>query len=138
MASLTFQESYQLQCTLNRTWLIRAKIKELIAYFQTERLGYILKSLTKTQGATESLNNEILTVNLAFVILGPEFKVCLPVVIIEEIWIIKISPQRKEFEGLCKGNDSISPCIVKGIIKINKYVVVSFHAAKIIKKVHSS
>ena len=30
MASLCFQESYQLQCPLNRTWLIRAEIKELI------------------------------------------------------------------------------------------------------------
>ena len=138
MASLCFQESYQLQCTLNRTWLIRAKIKELIAYFQTELFGYILKSLTKTQGATESLNNEILTVNLAFVILGPEIEICLPIVVVEVIWIIKISSQRKEFEGLSKGYDSISPCIVKGIVEINKYVVVSFHAAKVIKKVHSS
>ena len=68
MASLCFQESYQLQCALNRTWLIRAKIKELITYLQTKLFGYILKSLTKTQGATESLHDEILTVNLTFII----------------------------------------------------------------------
>ena len=71
---------------------------------------------------TETLNDEVTTLDLSFGILCPQTNVGAPIVVVEDFGVIEVLIQMQKLVQLTQSNDCIAVGVVERVIKIDEKV----------------
>ena len=101
------------------------EVEEAVTDIEAQRLCHI-KSVGAAERLSEAFNDKVFSRNLSLRVAPPQVDVCLPVVVVEGLWVVEIALQVEFLERLAQGDDGIAVGVVECITEVGEQVFVFF------------
>ena len=117
--ALLAQVVHQCLGTVHQSRLVGAEVQEQVAGLQTQLFGRF-QALAKTQRTAETLDNQVVARNFSLGIACPQVDICLPILVLEQLWVWKPLVKMQCVEKLTQGNHGIAVGVVKGVVEVDE------------------
>ena len=122
--ALSSQVIHQFPGTIDKTRLLSAERKELVAGFEAILFGG-KESLPKAVGMTKTLDDEVITVNFSLRILSPQTDVGAPIVVVEDAGVGEVLFEMQVLIQFTQGDDCIAVGVVESVVEVDEKVGVA-------------
>ena len=119
--ALSSQVIHQFLGTIDKTRLLSAERKELVAGLETILFSG-KKTLPKAERMTEAFDDEVITVNFSLSILSPQTDVGAPIVVVEDAGVGEVLFEMEVFIQFTQGDDCIAVGVVEGVVEVDEKV----------------